>query len=132
METGRLKMQLPATFFITAVVAVVSAAALTACASESRPERVAYRTLYGPDGAPQLPAFKAALESRFPPGSSMQLLTEYFSKIEHGYCFKSKEDATWRCQAEIVACVDVVRATVQVAGDTIENIVVSFDGLICN
>ena len=90
-------------------------------AAPPSPKEVAHSVLYNENGRPIREAFNSALEKRFPVGSSLSTLADFFRKLG-GFCAKNSDGITFRCEADIEVCQNAVIAHVEANDDVITKV----------
>jgi hypothetical protein len=95
--------------------------ALCAVAAPPPAKDVAHSVLYNENGRPIREAFNSALEKRFPVGSSLSVLADFFQKLG-GFCAKNSDGITFRCEADIEICQNTIIARVEAKDDVITRV----------
>jgi hypothetical protein len=95
--------------------------ALCAVSGPPTAEDVAHSILYGPNERPNRDAFNAALLKRFPVGSSLSSLADFFQALG-GFCASNSDGITFRCEADIEVCQNTIIAHVEAKDDVITTI----------
>jgi len=90
------------------------------CAFATPPpsDQVARSILYDANGRPSRAVFDAALKAKFPVGSSLAALADFFRELG-GFCAKRDDGVTYRCEVAIEPCVNMVIASVEAKDDVI-------------
>lgn len=95
--------------------------ALCVVAAPPSPRDVAHDVLYNEEGRPIRAAFNSALEKKFPVGSSLSTLADFFRKLG-GYCAKNSDGIAHRCEADIEVCQNTIVARVEAKDDVITRV----------
>ena len=104
------------------------------CAFAASPtsEQVARSILYDANGRPARQVFDAALRAKFPTGSSLSALAEFFHALG-GFCAKRDDGVAYRCEVDIEPCANTIIARVEAKNDAIVRIqYVQLAGKTCN
>jgi hypothetical protein len=91
---------------------------LGAFAASPTPEQVAHRILYDANGRPTAAVFDAALRAKFPVGSSLSGLADFFRELG-GFCASRNDGVTFRCEVDIETCSFTIIARVEATDDVI-------------
>jgi hypothetical protein len=103
------------------ISAVFCLSGLCAFAGPPSSDQVARSILYDVNGRPIRAAFDAALKSKFPVGSSLAALANFFRELG-GFCAKRDDGVTYRCEADVERCSDTIIAHVEAKEDVIVEI----------
>jgi hypothetical protein len=88
--------------------------------------------LYDTNGRPARQVFDAALRVKFPVGSSLSALADFFRGLG-GFCAKRDDGVTYRCEVDIEPCANTIIARVEANHDEIVRIqYVQLAGKTCN
>src|SRR3954462_6272030 len=95
----------------------------TTCVAAAPPtaDEVARSILYNPNGRPVREVFNAALLKRFPVGSSLSELADFFHKLG-GYCARNADGVAFRGEADIEACRNTLFAWLEAKDDVITSV----------
>ena len=115
-----------------ALLVVVVTMWIAGCATTPSAGEVAYRTLFEPNGAINVPAFKAALEARFTPGTTAANLVAYIRAQPRGTVYLDSGGRAEKVMFEPVPCVVDIVAELKVSGEEIERITFSSGQVICD
>jgi hypothetical protein len=94
---------------------------LGATGAPPTPDEVARSILYNANARPLREVFNAALTKKFPVGSSLDELADFFHKLG-GYCARNTNGVTFRCEADIEPCQNTLIAWLDAKDDVITSI----------